>query len=236
MPLKKAQGNMYDWVSHVHSHLGGECKHKCKYCYVQKNRFGVNPRYTGEIRLIESEFKINYGKDKIIFIEHMNDLFAEGVSEDMIISILQRCSLYTESFNSYVFQTKNPERAFVYYQEGYFPSKFMIGTTIETNRDMSAISKAPPVESRATGIWKFKQAGKQTFITIEPIMDFDEKLINIIINCNPGFVNIGADSKNCKLPEPSKEKIVRLVYCLTKSNILIKKKTNLKRIVGGYYD
>ena len=34
MPMKKVKkgSNMYDWVSHVHSFIGGECSHKCKYC------------------------------------------------------------------------------------------------------------------------------------------------------------------------------------------------------------
>lgn len=29
MSLKKSTGNMYPWVTHTHTHLGGECSHKC---------------------------------------------------------------------------------------------------------------------------------------------------------------------------------------------------------------
>lgn len=32
MSLKKSKGNMYDWVSHTHSHLSGKCGHQCGYC------------------------------------------------------------------------------------------------------------------------------------------------------------------------------------------------------------
>jgi hypothetical protein len=27
--LKKSVGNMYEWVTHVHAHLGGKCGHEC---------------------------------------------------------------------------------------------------------------------------------------------------------------------------------------------------------------
>ena len=34
MSLRKNKkgSNMYEWVSHMHSFLGGECQHKCRYC------------------------------------------------------------------------------------------------------------------------------------------------------------------------------------------------------------
>ena len=79
MPLVKSKGNMYDWVTHMHTHLGGQCPHKCSYCYVQRNRFGVNPKYQGDLRIISQELNVNYGSDKILFIEHMNDMFANGM-------------------------------------------------------------------------------------------------------------------------------------------------------------
>jgi len=74
--LRKAQGNMYSWCSHVNTHLSGECPHKCTYCYAQKGVAKLSGRYKGEPRLDESELNINYGNGKTIFIEHMNDLFA----------------------------------------------------------------------------------------------------------------------------------------------------------------
>ena len=70
MPLNKSKGNMYKFVSHTHSHLGGECPHKCIYCYVDSFRHRV-PKYQGELRLIEKELEVNYGKGKAIFIEHV---------------------------------------------------------------------------------------------------------------------------------------------------------------------
>lgn len=228
MSLKKSKGNMYDWVTHMHSHLGGECSHKCSYCYVQKNRFGVSLRYHGDARLLKDELKINYGVNKTIFIEHMNDMFAKNIHVQWIKDIIMHCNKYPK--NQYIIQTKNPQRAFGFLDS--FTNAFMIGTTIETNRNIKSISTAPSTIKRYDGIKRFKQAGIKTFITIEPILDFDvDILASWIIDANPDFINIGADSKYNKLPEPSSEKILKLVDELNKNKIHIRKKINLERLL-----
>lgn len=227
MPLKKVKkgSNMYQgWITHTFSHLGGECEHFCSYCYVQHNRFGVNTRYKGKLRLIKDELKINYGINKIIFIEHMNDMFAVGVKEEWIKEILAHCNRYP--YNQYVFQTKNPIRALLFKQQ--FPKSSLIGTTIETNRETNTISKAPLPMQRYLGIKQFSN----TFVTIEPIMDFDTDILSSwIIEIKPQFVNIGADSKNTGLIEPTLEKIKKLIEILQNNKITIKKKINLHRLI-----
>jgi len=236
MPLKKSSGQMYSWVDYVHSHLGGECPHRCSYCYVQRNRFGVSPRYKGELRPIYQEFKVEYGYGRTIFIEHMNDMFANEIDSYWIINILEHCRKYPS--NTYVFQTKNPSRAFDFIS--HFPEKFVIGTTIESNRLYENITKAPEPVLRFMGLMLFKArkvlGGKnmEIFITLEPILDFDvDALIEWFRTLQPDFINIGADSKNCHLPEPSKEKILELMSKCGEHNIPIRKKVNLTRIIGG---
>lgn len=239
MPLKKSTGNMYSWVSHMHTHLAGECPHKCKYCYVQTNPHGVSPRYKGEPRLIESELDVYYGILKIIFIEHMSDLFAEGISGIWIEKILKHCKKYPQ--NKYVFQTKNLKRLLNYYSEGELPDKtIFIGTTIETNRNtfnfnvgsQYDISNAPTPQDRYRFIKHLREIFCPVFVTIEPIIDFDvDVLSNWIVDIQPNFVNIGADSKGCNLPEPSKEKILKLTDILRENNITIRRKTNLERLL-----
>lgn len=228
MPLKEAKGNMYDWVTHMHTHLGGECPHKCVYCYVGKNRWGRAPRYTGKLQLINYEFKVNYKTGKIIFIEHMNDMFAEEINGDWIRFIFNHCNEYN---NEYVFQTKNPVRA--YRWKDFFPKKSMIGTTIESNKIHPGVSNAPSPADRINGIKNFKDEGFKTFITIEPILDFDIDIFSSwIIDAAPDFVNIGADSKRCGLPEPSREKVMELAECLQKAGVTIRKKVNLERLIA----
>ncbi len=70
-----------------------------------------------------------------------------------------------------------------------------------------------------------------TYVTIEPIMDFDlEEMVELIKKCNPQQVNIGADSGNNHLPEPPKEKIFKLIEALS-SFTTVKQKDNLKRLL-----
>jgi len=231
MTLKKAAGNMYEWVTHTHSHLAGECPHKCPYCYVQRNRFGVPARYKGEPRLIDAELSINYGSGNTIFIEHMSDLFAHEIPDRIIAEVLRHCNRYPD--NTYVIQTKNPERIVHTQGTGLLPKKLIIGTTIETNRKTSYLGKAPYPYDRARGMYDLKMQGFKTFVTIEPIMNFDVVILpDLIKGIKPDFVNIGADSKGCKLPEPPAEKILILIDELKNAGIEIRQKTNLKRILG----
>lgn len=68
-------------------------------------------------------------------------------------------------------------------------------------------------------------------LTIEPIMDFDlPEMVDLIKTANPLKVNIGADSKNNHLPEPSKEKLLALIDELKKFTV-IDQKRNLSRLL-----
>jgi hypothetical protein len=62
-------------------------------------------------------------------------------------------------------------------------------------------------------------------------MDFDvDELVELIQACNPDQVNIGADSGNNHLPEPSKDKLQTLIYRLSKFTT-IDQKRNLSRLL-----
>jgi protein gp37 len=115
---------------------------------VDNPRWGRPERYKGELRLIDKEFSVKYGNGKSIFIESMNDMFAEDVDRVMIWKILRHCSLYP--MNTYVFQTKNPMR-YADIPLNWWPISKIIGTTIETNRTIliRSISKAPDTYERA---------------------------------------------------------------------------------------
>lgn len=229
MPLNKAQGNMYDWVDFTHSHLAGKCPHECKYCYVQTGKSKGSSKYQGPVRLLEHELRVPYGNPGVYFIEHMNDLFANGVPDEWITKIFLHCRAFPA--NEYVFQTKNPER---FRSWSFGQLKCIVGTTIETNREMGGISKAPPPWERFRGIKEIRRDGMSTFITIEPIMDFDlDRFVEQIVDAAPEFVNIGADSKGCSLPEPSPEKVQALVAALNENKIVIRKKHNLGRMLGN---
>jgi hypothetical protein len=68
-------------------------------------------------------------------------------------------------------------------------------------------------------------------VTIEPIMDFDlGPLALLISSIRPEQVNIGADSGRNHLPEPSKEKIEKLISNL-EGFTKVHQKPNLKRLL-----
>ena len=230
MVLNKASGNMYDWVDCTHTHIRGRCPHECAYCFVQHMRCARF--YQGPLILKESELKVNYymlGKGKTIFVEHMTDLFAEGVPEDNIERVLAHCREYHE--NTYVFQTKNPARPVKFYMNRKMPEGFILGATIETDDEKltNRFSKAPEPADRARYLGMVKN--HTTFLTIEPIMKFNlHELSELVKLANPYWVNIGADSKNQHLPEPTWNEVMALIDELKANGIEVREKSNLERL------
>jgi len=215
---------MYDIMTGSENYFAnGLLSHNC-YVQAMEKRF-KSGRYSGPVNLIEDEFKVNYGKGKTIFIEHMNDLFAKDVPDDWILRILAHTNKYPD--NTYVFQTKNPDRFLDFCL--VLPEKYILGTTIESNRIYAGMSEAPTPEARMKAMSKITNTRK--FLTIEPVLDFDvDILAEWINNIKPEFLNLGADSKGQGLIEPTVEKIMALVEKLKEYGIELREKHNLKRL------
>ena len=231
MSLTKSSGNLYDFVTHCHSHLRGACSHGCSYCFVQAidRRFG-SKHHSGVLRLEEKELSVKYGHSKTIFVEHTNDLFAKDVPIEWIRKISNHCCEFPD--NTYVVQTKNPQR--VYECQGYLPcGNVIIGTTIESDIFYPAImGYAPRPIDRARSMAVLRMTtGLKLFVTVEPIMEFTDALYNWLEFIEPDFVNIGADSKGNNLPEPSANKIQDLIVKLALAGIKVRQKHNLERLM-----
>jgi protein gp37 len=195
---------------------------------VDNPRFGRHPKYTGSLRLIEAECRISYGSGKTIFLECMNDLFAEAVPTAFIEQVLEHCAAWPG--NTYVFQTKNPARYSAFFP--LLPAGSVLGTTIETNREIPGISKAPPVRDRFEAMKRLPQHFVR-FVTVEPILAFDlADLADWIEQIHPTFLNIGADSKNHGLPEPTRSDVLALVSEIRKRKIEVREKHNLQRLIA----
>lgn len=210
---------MYPWVTHTWNVVKGKCPHDCSYCYMK--RF---PQ--GKLRFDEKELKRDLGSGNFIFVGSSCDMWADYIPESWIRKILKKCC---EHNNLYLFQSKNPER--FHYYPSFFPLPLSLCTTIETNRDYN-ISKAPNVFDRASALNCFNIPSQifTTIVTIEPIIDFDlHEMIDLIKTANPKWVNIGADSKGHNLPEPSWDKVQKLISAL-KEFTEVKVKSNLERL------
>lgn len=236
MSLNKSNGNMYEWLSHTWNPLAGECPHRCSYCSTNKlMRYpGIKNKYTGPLRLEEKELKTNLGSNNFIFVAAQNDLFAQEVPKEIIHSILDYCQKFP---NKYLFQTKNPVRLLDFKYDLKLLD-FLVCTTIETNRIYPEIMNGCP-NPRERAHWMnevchefyFGFPNEKSFVTIEPIMDFDlEEMALVIEDCLPAQVNIGADTGNNNLPEPSADKILKLISKLEKFTV-VKQKSNLKRLL-----
>jgi DNA repair photolyase len=221
MGLNKAKGNMYEFVTHTWNVVKGECPHGCSYCYM-KRRGKQSP-----LHLDEKELKTDLGSDNVIFVGSSCDMFADYIPWSWTERIIE----YARTFdNEYLFQTKNPDRfTFI---NGLSVEKDILCTTIETDFYPPEITNdAPFPYFRAIGMKNMKERGFRTWVTIEPVMDFDlGNLLHILKWLGPERVNIGADSGNNHLPEPPKEKTGELIAELKKFTMVAQKK-NMGRLL-----
>jgi len=235
MGLNKAKGQMYPFLNdyptpnvnrgYTWNPVGGECLHKCSYCFVKKGRTMNLKKYQGEARIDEKCMKDNLGSGNYIFVGSATDIFGEWVSDEIIKRILDYCKRFD---NQYLFQSKNPKR-FKLFNE-CFPKLTILGTTIETNIFYN-INNAPSSMDRAYWLEVMHDLGYKVFVSIEPIMDFHTGIfIEMIRNIKPEFVSIGADSKKSGLNEPPAEKIRELINELEKFTE-VKIKNNLSRLI-----
>jgi len=230
--MNKQKGNMYPWVNYTINFIKGRCPHGCEYCYMQDNPSWKNPAH-----LDEKEFETDLGSCNTIFVGSSCDHFAEEIPKEWINQFLTHLEQFSD--NTYLFQSKNPKRFYDLIHREFVESKWskqvILGTTIETNREL--LDEVKGMDSRVPSpmnrqFWLRKTPAYHKMISVEPIMDFDlVKLIGWIRNIEPDFVSIGADSKRHNLPEPSSDKIKDLILELSKFT-KVKVKSNLKRLTN----
>jgi DNA repair photolyase len=153
---------------------------------------------------------------------------------DIPYSWIKKVIDYAHGFggNQYIFQTKNPKR-FITSYFGLSAERDILCTTIETDQYLPEIMRnAPSPFDRLHHLYQMRTRGFRIMITIEPIMDFNPGVLLFMLRTiKPMQVNIGADSGNNHLPEPSKEKTLGLITELRKFTKVVEKK-NLMRIIA----
>lgn len=129
------------------------------------------------------------------------------VPRDWIESVLR--VVRSKPRTRFLFLTKNPARYLEFIDE--FSSNVVLGATIETNRDYG-LSRAPPPGERYEAMrrldWRWKA------VVIEPILDFDEELIDWLYEIKPCVVYVGYDNYGNRLPEPKLAKTEILLEAL----------------------
>lgn len=232
--LKRSTGNMYEFITHTWNPIIGKCPHDCKYCYVIY-KYGQMKNET--LRLDRNCLNDDFGTGKFIFVGSGVDLFANNIPEEWINRVLNKCADGNNdlfgSTNRFLFQTKNPSRMLQFIEHPIFQSS-VVCTTIESNRYYPSImNHAPHVEERALAMNEIASKGIETYLTIEPIMAFDEdELVRLIRMCRPTQVNIGANTYDkIRIPEPAKQEIFDLVNEI-KDGCKVELKSNLERLIS----
>jgi DNA repair photolyase len=180
------------------------------------------------LHLDEKELRADLGQYNFIFVCSGCDLFHPDVPDQWI----ERIADYAKIFdNRYLWHTKNPQR-YLNWRES-FGKNDVLCVTIETNYHIPEImGNSPSPKKRADTVASLSIEYRR-MITIEPIMKFNLKEFSYMILCaQPDQVNIGADSGNNNLPEPTGKEIDDLVRVLSPHTKIIRK-SNLARLYKG---
>jgi len=150
------------------------------------------------------------------------------MKDEWILRIIGRIS-QEKGNNKFLLQTKNPFSFMAFYLElEKIKDKIILGTTIETTGDTTKFSKAPSTIERYTYLRKMKQAGFKTFLSLEPLADFDfNELIRWIVAIDPEAIEIGLENYTSFTTKPSDEKIIELVHWIDSNGFNYVLKENL---------
>ena len=222
---------MYLFIDGTWNPIKGLCPFLCTYCYM----LGIYKRFKQNttMRLDQKELQTKLGSGKFIFIGSSTDMWSVPVEISWIAQVLDHCFQYPD--NKYLFQSKSPKRFMEFLDHPLMGLKeqLVFTTTIETNRDISAFSKADSIEERVAVMAELSKLGYQVMITVEPVMQFDfAELVAMLRQIAPFQVNIGSNSnKSVNLPEPTRDELVALIDELrTFTNVHLK--SNSDRILG----
>ena len=214
MGLNKAGGEMYEFVTHTWNTVKGDCFHNCRYCYMKKDI--RHNEFANEPRLDYNEFRTDLGSNNFIFVGSGIDLFANDIPNSWIVKTLDYCNAACNTLffsNRYLFQSKNPKRILEFIKHPVFKYS-TVCTTIETNRFYKDVMQcSPKIEDRVKAMEDIADLDIDTYVTVEPIMDFDlDEMVDFIRRCKPKQVNIGKNTnKMIQLLEPPKNKVSSLI-------------------------
>lgn len=208
------------------------CPFRCSYCWANQliNKFpkgNLGKKYSGSYRIHKPAIKEWISPDDFIFVQCMSDIGAPDIPHKIILEVLNFIRKKTSV--SFLLMTKNPE--FYTRYDLWIPHNCVLGVTIETDikRHTSKFSKAPTPQDRIEHM-KYATIHHDTFISIEPIMDFSPLFANSLSYIRPWGVAVGYDNYNNNLPEPELSKTLKLISDLGKYTTVYKKSIRERRI------
>jgi DNA repair photolyase len=206
---------MFPFITATWNPLGGECLHKCSYCWARKlaERY-QHKKYQGKPRLITHELERKFTEKDFVFVCDMTDLFGHWVPAEIIEAILEYIH---KSPATFLLLTKNPWR----YREFKIPVNCVCGATIESDIDHELTG--PPEAHRILAMVMLKNVRKM--VSIEPVMEFTPDFQQDICNIYPEFVAIGYDNYCNHLDEPELEDVEALIHGFENRGIRVYRKS-----------
>jgi DNA repair photolyase len=234
--MNKAKGRMFKSVGWTWNPVVG-CNHNCPYeCWAKTIRSKQGKDFTKPTLNERELLKPMPGDGSWIFVVSMGDLFCSAVPTEMINKVLERISWDDAANNRFLLQTKNPRR-FSQFDGKLIPlrdmGRIILGTTIETNRAIPG--GAPPTVERYEAMAEMHSRGFQTFLSLEPLADFDlDKMLYWIQQIQPWHIEMGLENYSRVLDVPPLDKVKKLYLKLSSLGYEVLLKENLEwRILGG---
>lgn len=232
MVIKMADRRMFGFITHCWNPICMRCQYGCFYCWseaLKDGRLRKSPRYQklasngNACYLVDKELHRHFKAGDYVFVEDCGDLFASDVPDVFIQQVL--LTIWQSPEAKFLLLTKNPWRM-VEWQHS-IPENCLCGCTIETNRTMNGLSKAPAPQNRYMAMKELDHPHKM--ICIEPIVDFDlAKFVNMIASVDPHTVVVGYDNypkRHAPLMEPELSKTEELIKHVRQMGIEVITKT-----------
>ena len=227
--------NMFEFITKTHNPLGGGhviqtdgsirgC-FNCSYCWARGliDRHQLRwLKYFGRYRTGEKELVKRFKPEDFVFAFDMADIGHPGVPYNVFVECMrwvadQPCKV--------LLSTKNP--GIYTAHAAIMPSNAVLGTTIETDMNITLEFSEAPVPSVRLAFMALlaSKVENDLFISVEPIMKFSEAFAEEIKMINPWAVAIGYDNHKHKLPEPTLAETEGLIASLEEAGITVYRKT-----------
>jgi len=221
-----APSRMFTSISDTWNPVGGKCGFGCVYCWSMAegglvDRFHME-KYRGAPRLVEREMKSTFRDGAFVFVQDMSDLFSPTVPTEIILRVLHRIAQFPKA--RFLLLTKNPRRYLGLLKE--IPQNCTLGATVESNRNYPEISHAPLQSDRLDALAAVIRASNHlSFLSMEPVMDFDLVFSDILLDMGVHAVAVGYDNYGHHLKEPNLDKVRSLIADLQSSTVVVYTKT-----------
>lgn len=193
------------------------CLHNCTYCWARKKK-----KYQQDFspRFHKGVLAHKFRPKEVVFAVSEGDIFSPMVRSSWVLSVLDVITRNPETI--FLTMTKNPVGYLGW--EKMLPPNLIAGVTIESDADLSMFSKAPTPWIRFRDFANLRHKNK--LLVAEPVIDFNyETYCRMILQVMPKWFAIGYDNYDNHLPEPSREKVEKLIIDLEAHGIMVFRKT-----------